>query len=102
MDRNAKYLAKKGLVAKPKEQKQGPNMILVGFDKYSLEEMLSWRGTEKEEDLVFASYRWPPRFREERSCSTRQMETFLEYVDWLSDFASNIVVSEDEVQRRKK
>lgn len=65
-------------------------MVLVGFGPYSLDTMLEWRDTEKEQDLIFAPDKWAPRFRPEESCSHKELETFMEYVDWATSLMKKI------------
>lgn len=67
-------------------------LILVGFGSYNLEDMLKWRDTDKEEDLVFAPDKWPPRFKPETSCSQREIEIFLEYVTWATSLLEKVQV----------
>lgn len=60
------------------------SLVLVGFGKFDLNDMLKWRGSDKEEDLLMAPLNYPPRYREEKSCSQDQLEDFAEYVNWAS------------------
>ena len=41
------------------------SLVLVGFGKHDLSEVLTWRGTPKEEDAILAPTKWPPRYRRE-------------------------------------
>jgi hypothetical protein len=70
-------------------------MILVGFGPHNLDDILTWRETEKEQDLIFAPDKWAPRFRPEKSCSVRKFETFLEYVNWATTLLENIPKEKD-------
>ena len=36
------------------------SLVLVGFGKHDLSEVLAWRGTQKEEDAILAPTKWPP------------------------------------------
>lgn len=60
-------------------------MVLVGFGKHDLVDMLAWRGTEKEKDLYGAIWPhcWPPRWRKESSCSQEEVQAFGTYLTWL-------------------
>lgn len=59
-------------------------LILVGFGKYDLSEVLSWRDSVKELDALNASTKWPPRYRPYRLCSEEDISLFLEYGQWIS------------------
>lgn len=65
-------------------------MVLVGFGPHNLDDMLTWRETEKEQDLIFAPDKWAPRFRPEKSCSVKEFETFLEYVNWATELLKTV------------
>jgi hypothetical protein len=54
-------------------------LILVGFGKYSLEEVMSWVGTEKEDDVLFAPKKWPPRYRRPEICENKDLDLFQKY-----------------------
>lgn len=62
-------------------------LVLVGFGKHDLVDMLEWRGTVKEKDLYGAIYphHWPPRWRAQTSCSEAETQAFLEYLRWLEN-----------------
>lgn len=62
------------------------SFCLVGFGKHELKDMLEWVGTDKEEDLVMASQKWPPRYRKLESCSEDEQLNFIQYVEFLSGF----------------
>jgi hypothetical protein len=67
--------------------------ILVGFGKYSLEEVMSWIDTEKEIDALQASIKWPPRYREIRICDRVEVERFMKYTEYIAStgFRSGVV-----------
>jgi len=73
-------------------------MILIGFGPHNLVDMLTWRDTEKEQDLIFAPDKWAPRFRPEKSCSMKEFETFLEYVNWATALMQSISDEQPEIQ----
>ena len=75
--------------------KKQETLILVGFGPHDLDEMLKWIGTEREEELLFAPDTWPPRFRAESSCSLKEYETFLQYVNWATEFIKKISENND-------
>lgn len=60
------------------------NYVLVGFGKYILIDMLDWRGTDKEEDLLKAIEKWPPVYRRQTICSEEELLAHLEYANWLN------------------
>lgn len=61
-------------------------LILIGFGKNSLEEVLSWRGSIREEDAIMAAKKWPPVYRRESICEPGDVERYKEYVEWISKF----------------
>lgn len=65
---------------------EGKRLILVGFGKHDLSDVLSWRGTSREEDSILASTKWPPRYRREEICEPGDVERYKEYVEWISKF----------------
>jgi len=66
------------------EEKQ-PGLVLVGFGKHKLQDMLQWQGTDKEEDLAFAFKKWPAVWREERICSVGDIEAACSYLAYIQD-----------------
>ena len=71
----------------PKEQeeerKQG--MVLVGFGKYKLSDMMKWVDTEQEEDLAKAFVKWPPVYRREGICTQSEIQASLQYLAFIQD-----------------
>ena len=63
-------------------------MILVGFGKHDLGDLMKLIGTEEEEKLVLAptKYSWPPRYRRSSICTAIEMQTFKEYIEHMSQF----------------
>lgn len=59
-------------------------LILVGFGKHDLDEVLSWRGTPRERDALVAPKKWPPRYRRKGICTQDDQERHIEYVEWIS------------------
>lgn len=60
------------------------NLVLVGFGKSHLIDMIEWIGDkEKEKILLEAPKNWPPVFRRQEICSQEEILAFLEYVGWL-------------------
>jgi hypothetical protein len=54
-------------------------MVLVGFGKRDLKDMLHKINTEEEEDLIRAPTKSPPRYRREAICSPEEIEAFMIY-----------------------
>jgi len=62
------------------------SLVLVGFGKHDLSEVLTWRGTQKEEDAIMAATKWPARYRRESICEPEDVQRYVEYVGWLQKF----------------
>ncbi len=62
-------------------------MVLVGFGKHDLLDMIEWIGTEEEERLLYAptKYSWPPRYRRLEICSEREINAFVTYMNWVTE-----------------
>jgi len=60
-------------------------LVLVGFGKHDLGDMMAWCGTEKEKDLygAISPHHWPPRWRAQSSCSEEEVQAFGAYLTWL-------------------
>lgn len=56
-------------------------MILVGFGKHDLPDMLKWQGTDKESDLINAAAKWPPRWRRLAICTQEEVQNMATYGD---------------------
>lgn len=56
-------------------------MVLVGFGKHDLSEILAWFGTPREIDALKASLLWPPRWRRESGCTQEEKERFVQYTE---------------------
>ena len=54
-------------------------MVLVGFGKQDLKDILYKIGTDEEEELVYAPTRSPPRYRRKSICTTEDIEAFMTY-----------------------
>lgn len=68
--------------------KKQEDLVLVGFGKHDLCDMLKWIGTEKETDLVEAvnpkTKGWPPVYRRVDLCSEKEKVAFFLYYEWLT------------------
>ncbi len=65
------------------ERQEG--LILVGFGKHELKDMLEWAGTDKEDDLISAFKKWPQVWRREGICTLDEITTSLQYMAFLQD-----------------
>jgi len=63
----------------------GQGLVLVGFGKHSLKDMMGWVDTEQEEDLAFAFKKWPPVYRREEICSEGDIKAACQYLAYLQD-----------------
>jgi hypothetical protein len=67
----------------PKSSDEG--MVLVGFGKNNLIDMLEWQDTDKEQDLAEAFVKWPPIYRREDICSQAEVKAACQYLAYLQD-----------------
>jgi hypothetical protein len=66
--------------------KKEDNLVLVGFGKTHLIDMIEWIGDkEKEKILLEAPSKLPPIYRRQEICSQEEILAFLEYVGWLNN-----------------
>jgi hypothetical protein len=66
-------------------EERAPGLVLTGFGKHKLKDMLTWIGTEQEEDLLCAFKKWPPVWREERICDEEDIEYACRFLAFLQD-----------------
>ena len=66
-------------------EKPKDGLVLVGFGKHDLADVLKWAGTDKEMDLLTAFKKWPPVYREERNCSQEDIQTACDFLAYLQD-----------------
>lgn len=66
-------------------EERTPGLVLTGFGKHKLKDMLGWIGTDKEEDLLQAFKKWPPVWREERIADEEDIEYACRYMAFLQD-----------------
>jgi hypothetical protein len=60
------------------------NLVLVGFGKSHLIDMIEWIGDkDKEKILLEAPMKQPPVYRRQEICSHEEILAFLEYAAWL-------------------
>jgi hypothetical protein len=67
------------------EDEHTGGLILVGFGKHELKDMMEWVDTDQEEDLIKAFTKWPAVWREERICSEAEMKAALQYLAFCQD-----------------
>jgi hypothetical protein len=65
--------------------KKKDHLVLVGFGKSHLIDMIEWIGDEEKEKLLLnAPMNQPPVFRRQEICSQEEILAFLEYTGWLT------------------
>ena len=64
-------------------EKEG--LVLVGFGKHKLQDMLDWIGTDKEEDLAKSFTKWPAVYRREEICSQDEIKACLQFLAFVQD-----------------
>jgi len=67
------------------EEERTPGLVLMGFGKHKLKDMLTWIGTDQEEDLLQAFTKWPPVYREERIAEKEDIEHACQFLAFLQD-----------------
>jgi hypothetical protein len=68
------------------EQEQAKDgLVLVGFGKHKLADMMKWIDTDREMELLLAFKRWPPVYREQRACEAGDVETAVAFLTYLGD-----------------
>jgi hypothetical protein len=68
-----------------KVEERTPGLILTGFGKHKLKDMLGWIGTDKEIDLLEAFKKWPAVWREERIADAEDIEYACRFLAFLKD-----------------
>ena len=86
-----------GQSLKPKE-----GLVLVGFGKYKLVDMLGWMDTDKEDDLAKAFVKWPPVYRREEICSQAEVKTACQYLAYLQDLILEYEMNELQKEDKEK
>lgn len=67
-----------------KDEKQEP-MVLVGFGKHELKDLLKLRGTPEEDTLLLAPVNWPARYKRESICDPDEIQDFLVFGTWMHE-----------------
>jgi hypothetical protein len=73
-------------------------LVLIGFGSHNLKDMLEWVDTDKEMDLLMAFKKWPPIYRDVRSCEAEDVQTAFEFLKYLND----VVVEYDKHEKENK
>jgi hypothetical protein len=58
-------------------------LVLVGFGKHKLKDMLKWIDTDQEQDLLTSFKKWPPVYRELRACDAEDVEVACDFLAYL-------------------
>jgi len=66
-------------------EERTPGLVLTGFGKHKLKNMLEWIGTDKEIDLLTAFRKWPAVYREERIADEEDLEYACRFLAFLQD-----------------
>ncbi len=66
-------------------EERTPGLVLTGFGKHKLKDMLGWIGTNQEDDLLSAFTKWPPVYREERICDGEDIEYACRFLAFIQD-----------------
>ncbi len=75
-----------------REEKEDVNqeeqLILVGFGKNKLSDMLKWIDTDQEVDLIEAWKKWPPVWRRQEICSTGDIMACMQFLAYSHDLVA--------------
>jgi len=61
-------------------------LIVVGFGKYDLKDLMGQKDTEEGQDRLIngiSLYGWPPRYRRASICTPEEITVFQEYLKWV-------------------
>ena len=59
-------------------------LVLVGFGKHKLKDMMEWIDTPKEIDLLTAFKKWPPVYREQTACELEDVQMAVDFMAYLT------------------
>ncbi len=59
--------------------------VLVGFGDYSLIDLMKFKGSDQEENIVMAPFRGIARNRRLSICTEEEVSTFKAYAFWMKD-----------------
>lgn len=62
-------------------------LVLVGFGKYDLVDMVKKLNTDEEERVVTEPFQkgWPPRYRRASACTPEEVEAFRTYTTFMTN-----------------
>jgi hypothetical protein len=69
------------------EKKTAEPVVLVGFGKYDLVDLMKYKDTDDEEKLVSEPFEkgWPPRYRRASACTQEEIQTFSEFTNFITN-----------------
>lgn len=71
-----------------RQRRGGPEpLVLVGFGKYDLADMIKFIDTDNEERLVTEPFQkgWPPRYRRASACTQEEIENFRKFTTFITN-----------------
>lgn len=67
----------------PKPEKDvSQELVLVGFGKHDLVDMIKWIGTDQERELFNAAGRWPARWRRYEICNLEELNAMKSFIEF--------------------
>lgn len=77
-------MAYEKMTAKQRKMKaRNDPMVVVGFGKNDLKDLLKLRGTDREEELINAPVTSPGRWRRASICTKEEIEAFKDFAIWI-------------------
>jgi hypothetical protein len=67
-------------------------MVLVGFGKHDLTDMIKWIGTDREMELLIAPSKWPPRWRRMGICEDADLQAMKAYIEFTTERLNDSVI----------
>ena len=69
-----------------KSRRQPEPVVLVGFGKHDLVDMIEFIDTDNEERLVSEPFEkgWPPRYRRASACTEAEVEAFRKFTTFMT------------------
>lgn len=70
-----------------KDKRVNEALVLVGFGKWELKDMVKWIDTDDEERLVTEPFQknYPPRYRRVSACTKEEVETFRTFTNFMTN-----------------
>lgn len=66
-------------------KKEKEDLVLVGFGKYDLKDLIEFIDTPEEMILFMAPSEWPARYRRDTICDPEEIQAFRTYGMWVSN-----------------